>query len=110
MTDRSLRIRALNDAFRAAGPVAGDWMITCGVDALGPDFVLAALVKVRTFGCFSEDNDPYGEHDFGSLELAGHMLFWKIDTYALDLLHGSDDPANPAITRRVLTLMLASEY
>ena len=37
-------------------------------------------------------------------------VFWKIDAYDRTLEFGSDDPADPSVTRRVLTIMLASEY
>ena len=59
---------------------------------------------------FCEDNDPYGEHDFGAFEVEGEKLFWKIDYYDKALEHGSEDPADPTRTTRVLTVMLASEY
>ena len=59
---------------------------------------------------FLKDNDPHGEHDFGALEYLGQNLFWKIDYYAPDMLHGSEDPSDIAKTVRVLTIMLASEY
>ena len=104
------RIRELNDAFRITGPAAGDWMLTSGIRALGPDFICLAVKAVRGHAIFTADNDPYGEHDFGSLNLAGEHLFWKIDHYDRELVYGSDDPSNPAITRRVMTIMLASEY
>ena len=65
---------------------------------------------MRAYDRFTADNDPHGEHDFGSFELSGERLFWKIDYYDLDLQFGSNDPCEPALTRRVLTLMLASEY
>lgn len=104
------RIRDLNDAFRTTGPAAGQWMITAGVQAEGPDFVLLAIRATQAFDAFTPENDPYGEHDFGSLNLAGRHLFWKIDYYDPLLCYGSDDPADPAVTCRVLTLMLASEY
>ena len=104
------RVRELNDAFRRIGPATGDWMITGGIQAEGPDFVILAMSAVRAFTAFTDDNDPYKEHDFGSFSLIGETLFWKIDYYDLTLEYGSDDPANPAITRRVLTIMLASEY
>ena len=106
----SEQVRALNDAFRTAGSVSGDWIMTAGVSAKGVPFATAAMAAVRRFDNFTEDNDPYGEHDFGAFELAGEKLFWKLDYYDPDLQFGSDDPADPAATRRVLTIMLASEY
>jgi len=103
-------IRELNDAFRTGDIAAGQWMITRGVASFGPDFVALAARAVRAFDRFTEDNDPYGEHDFGAFTLAGESLFWKIDYYDPTLSFGSDDPGDPALTRRVLTLMLAGEY
>jgi hypothetical protein len=55
-------------------------------------------------------NDPYGEHDFGSFEVTGHKFFFKIDAYDIDMRFGSEDPADPTKTTRVLTLMLAEDY
>lgn len=106
----SNRVRELNDAFRAIGPSAGDWMLTAGVNAKGPIFTLQASLQVQNFADFSPDNDPYEEHDFGAFDLAGEKLFWKIDYYDHSLQAGSENPADPALTRRVLTIMLASEY
>jgi hypothetical protein len=105
------RLRELNDQFRCSGTSAlGQWMVTDGAQSLGADFTAMAVCAVRGFSDFTEGNDPYGEHDFGSLNLAGETLFWKIDYYDRSLCHGSEDPADPARTRRVLTIMLASEY
>lgn len=104
------RISDLNDAFRNAGPVSGQWMLTRGVADQGAIFVALATQAVRTFDRFGPENDPYGEHDFGSLEIAGQKLFWKIDYYDTSLSYGSDNPADPNTTRRVITIMLASEY
>ena len=104
------RVRDLNDAFRTGGSVAGQWFLTRGVAAMGPEFVLLATRAVRDFDGFTPDNDPYGEHDFGSFNLVGETLFWKIDYYDAAMANGSDDPSNSGVTRRVLTLMLASEY
>lgn len=106
----SLRIRALNDLMRQAGPSSERWMMTAGVLAQGPEFMMRAVIMVQTYSAFDDSNDPYGEHDFGAFELAGKRLFWKIDYYDLDLRYGSDDPTDPNTTARVLTLMLASEY
>jgi Protein of unknown function (DUF3768) len=57
-----------------------------------------------------ELNDPHGEHDFGHFEIAGQKFFWKIDYYDAAMEFGSEDPADPTKTTRVLTIMLASEY
>ena len=103
------RIRELNDAFRRTFS-GGKVVMTAGVDAL-PDMVkAAALQKAATFDQFNEDNDPHGEHDFGSFELCGRKFFWKIDYYDRDMQYGSEDPSDPSQTTRVLTVMLASEY
>ncbi len=104
------RIRDLNDAMRKTGISSGRWMMTAGVQALGPDFVFLAMRAVQTFSAFTDDNDPYGEHDFGAFEIGGERLFWKIDYYDKGLCAGSDDPSDPTVTTRVLTIMLASEY
>jgi hypothetical protein len=68
------------------------------------------MQRVTTFDDFTPDNDPYGEHDFGSFEADGHKVFFKIDYYDKALAYGSENPADPAVTERVLTIMLASEY
>lgn len=101
-------IRQLNDAFRAR---PGDgWFFTRGIRAEGPYFVAAALLAVTQFEAFTPDNDPYGEHDFGALGVLGRRVFWKIDYFDKTGEHASADPANPAITKRILTVLLASEY
>ena len=110
MTDaRTLRIRKLNDAFRTT-LAGGKAFFTPGVSERGVAFSTAALAAVRAFTAFSVDNDPYGEHDFGSFNIGEEKLFWKIDYYDLSLEYGSNDPADPAQTTRVLTIMLAEEY
>ena len=59
-------------------------MQTRGVAALGPGLVAEVHEKVRAFAAFTPDNDPYGERDFGSLEVDGRRLFWKIDACAAE--------------------------
>lgn len=68
------------------------------------------LRRVREFTDFTEDNDPHGEHDFAGFDQQGERIFWKIDYYDLELEMGSFDPSDPAVTLRVLTIMLGSEY
>ena len=107
--NRSDRIRELNDAFRATLE-GGRCLFTAGVSDLGIPFSTAAFAAVRKFADFNADNDPHGEHDFGSFQIGEERLFWKIDYYDLSLEFGSNDPADPMQTKRVLTIMLAEEY
>ena len=102
-------IRELNDAFRRTFG-GGKVMMAASVAEL-PDLVKAdALHQVATYDAFTPDNDTYGEHDFGSFELVARKFFWKIDYYDKAMQFGSEDPADPAKTTRVLTLMLAEDY
>jgi hypothetical protein len=103
------RIRELNDNFRRTF-VGGAVMITAGVEAMPNEQRRSLLAKVRAFDAFSEDNDPHGEHDFGSIDEGGVRCFWKIDYYDREMTMHSDDAADPAVTTRVLTVMLAEEY
>jgi hypothetical protein len=103
------RIRALNDAFRRTF-VGGMVMMTAGVEALPLEQCRGLLAKVRAFDAFSDDNDPHGEHDFGSIDEGGVRHFWKIDYYDRATEMGSPDPTDPAVTTRVLTIMRADEY
>ena len=70
------RIRALNDAFRRIG---GAVIITAGVEAMPAEQRNSLLQKVRAFDAFTDDNDPYGEHDFGAVDEGGVRYFWKVD-------------------------------
>ena len=103
------RIRELNDAFRRTF-TGGRVVITRGIAALPVTDQAAILEKVRTHAAFEPGNDPYGEHDFGAFDHDGVRIFWKIDAYDLALAYGSPDPADPNVTTRVLTVMLADEY
>lgn len=107
--NRKAQIRQLNDQLRmlfAGGLV----MITPGVRSLASDHFAMVIRKVSRFAAFNRDNDPYDEHDFGAIEVAGRTIFWKIDAYDKGLTFGSPDHADPEVTTRVLTIMLAEEY
>jgi len=104
------RIAELNDLCRKAFGLAGRVFQTEGITALPQRDQSAIREKVELFDSFTEDNDPHGEHDFGAFEHEGERIFWKIDYYAPDMEHGSENPADPKQTVRVLTIMLASEY
>lgn len=104
------RVRELNDRLRRDGQGRGSVMVTVGLRQRGTDFMLRAVATVRAFDAFTEDNDPWGEHDFGAVEVDGEKVFWKIDYFTPDLTAGSANPANEGETHRVLTIMLAREY
>ena len=108
-TAHAERIRILNDNFRSTF-IGGQVLLTCGVSELPIDVTAEALLMVKTFKDFTRDNDPYDEHDFGGFEVAGDKFFWKIDYYDIGCRGGSEDPADPDKTARVLTIMLAQEY
>lgn len=102
------RIAQLNDAARTSF-IGCRVVITQGIATTIADLD-GLYSKVRAFDDFTERNDPYGEHDFGSIEHEGKAVFWKMDCFDLDLLMHSPDPSDPAVTCRVLTIMLAEEY
>ena len=104
LIETSAKIPALNDAFRRS---MSGCTVSRGVAALAP-ILNEVFVTVRDFDTFTKDNDPYGEHDFGSFVVAGHRMFWKIDYYDESLTHWCD-PLSPEC-HRVLTIMLAREY
>ena len=108
--NRPTKIAYLNDHCRTAMGVAGRLLQTDGICALPAAAQSAIRQKVETFNDFTADNDPHGERDFRAFEHNGARIFWKIDYYALDMEHCSENPADTTQTVRVLTIMLASEY
>ena len=124
--EQTVRIARLNDLARRAMGVACTAVATVGFQSLSASDQSSVRELIETFDAFDEDNDPYGERDFGCIYQLGdgrwtterprvcdderERVFWKFDYYDRDLQFGSEDAANPAITRRVLTIMLADEY
>lgn len=110
MKPSTLCIAELNDQLRTTFR-GGEILITSGIAALDDASRSLVLARVQGFDTFTPDNDPYGEHDFGAIDLPDvEKVFWKIDCYGPTFDHASEDPSNRWITRRVLTIMLASEY
>jgi hypothetical protein len=109
MNTKTARIRALNDDLRQH-LTSGMAVITVGVAALGPAAVDRIVKTIAVFDDFCHANDPHEEHDFGSFEADGQKIFFKIDYFDRDLSLHSPDPADPNVTERVITIMLAEEY
>lgn len=102
-TENAIEIARVNDQFRRSG---FGIMVTPGVQTL--ENLSALIDEIRRFNEFTTDNDPYGEHDFGTVHWYGEKVFWKIDYYDQELKFG-EEPLSPEC-RRVMTVMLASEY
>ena len=112
--NRAQIIASQNDHFRKFPindrGIAGQMVITRGIAELDEEYQQAIIRRVQDFDEFSEGNDPYGWHDFGSFTFNAQKIFWKIDLYDVNFEMGSPEPENPKLTRRVLTIMLAEEY
>jgi hypothetical protein len=98
-----IMISMLNDKFRKSG---FGFTLTCGAQSVQD--LPGLLNAIRDYDDFTEDNDPYGEHDFGKLDWNGDKVFWKIDYYD-QALGGWENPLSQKC-QRVLTVMLADEY
>jgi hypothetical protein len=111
-------IAAQNDAFRrsilGSTPIPdapqGQLVMTRGVAALGLDAQLELACRVAAFDGFNADSDPQGWHEMGVIDIDGTTVWFKLDLYDVDYQYGSPEPSDPEQTRRVLTLLLPSEY
>lgn len=111
MTDVLKTIQRLNDQFRSQIVTHRQGaFITSGVAALGQEAVERIIRTVATFDDFCRRNDPFSEHDFGCFDAEGSRIYFKIDYYDRDLADLSLDPADPTVTVRIITVMLAGEY
>lgn len=109
MNGKTELIRHFNDELRRNLTGGGAFM-TLGVAALGPDLAERIFDAIMLYDNFCQDSDPWGERDFGSVNVEGYKIFFKIDYYSRDMTQGSPDPSDPSVTTRILTIMLAEEY
>jgi uncharacterized protein DUF3768 len=106
---KTARIRELNDQLRCTG-IGGRIVITSGIQVLGADAINEVLLAVAQFDDFTEDNDPWGEHDCAVLTVNARRIIFKLDYFDRTLRFHSPDASDPAVTQRVMTIMLAAEY
>ena len=109
MDSKTARIRALNDELRQ-NFADGIEVMTPGIAALGAEAVARIVKTIAVYDDFCHANDPHEEHDFGTFDADGHKVFFKIDYFDETLTYHSPDPADPSVTKRVITIMLAEEY
>ncbi|BDM83512.1 DUF3768 domain-containing protein [Acaryochloris marina] len=103
-------IAQLNDRFRQGDHTLGQVFTTQLVQGLSSREQQELFRLVRTFDEFTEDNDPWKEHDYGRIEFQDEQYLWKIDYFDRKMEYGSKDPRNTAVTTRLLTIMHSSEY
>jgi Protein of unknown function (DUF3768) len=109
MTTNTKAIRALNDELRQ-NFAAGTALMTAGVAAMGAETVARIVKTIAVYDDFCHANDPCEEHDFGSFDVDGHTILFKIDYFDKSRSYLSPDPSDPSVTERVITIMLAEEY
>ncbi len=102
MTTKTEAIRVLNDELRQ-NLTTGTAVMSTGIAALGTEAVARIVKTIAVYDDFCHANDPYEEHDFGSFEVDQHTVFFKIDYYDKSRSCHSADPADPAVTERVIT-------
>ena len=103
METQKTTVAVLNDTFRKSGQGI---TVTPGVRAM--EDLIGLIDEIRSFKDFNDDNDPYGEHDFGTVYWDCEKVFFKIDYYDQSLTYGRHPLYSEC--RRVMTVMLASEY
>lgn len=109
ISERTDRIRQLNDRVRMLKTNGNiHWAGSLAQEPF--DLRMKVLDAVAVFNAFNDGDDPYGEHDFGMVTVDGEGYYFKIDYYDPTMEYGSDDPADPAKTVRVMTLMHTSDY
>jgi hypothetical protein len=101
-------IARLNDQLRKSCE-GGTVVITRNVRSLDGFNARELVTSLANYNGFDVDNHPHGERDFGDFALFGTDIYFKIDSYDLDLKFGSSDPANASTTHRVLTVMTEAD-
>ena len=99
---RAARVASQNDAFRRAlvpggapCPLAGRVVLTQRVAARGPAFAGAALLAVAADEAFAETNDPEGDHAFGTVDVEGVTVWWRITSTMRIAASGASGPTTP---------------
>lgn len=102
-------IATLNDKFRRSF-IGGEVLLSAGIAAMSSEDKANIVSLVQNFDNFTPDNNPYSENDFGTFDYKDEKILWKIDYYDLNHKYMSEDPSNPDITNRILTIMKVFEW
>ena len=112
---------AQNDAFRrhvcldapfpADMPVLdGGLVVGTSIRRLGLPFVLDCMKAIGGIDVFPAEADPKGHRDRGSVGVSGQPVWFFIDPYDRDIRFGSPAPDDPALTSRILSILLPSDW
>lgn len=118
--ERTAKIAELNDELRTT--FKGIVHMTGGIFKRPDRDVI--LDAVKKFDDWTSHSDVYRERDFAAFVIPSEaniqlhpedvpkdeICIVKIDYYDRDMEYGSEDPSDPEVTVRVMTIMLASEY
>lgn len=115
MTDdeKKARIAALNDELRMGRRPCNGRVVVTGSLANEPadaDKMRDLVIALHQFNDFNEDNDPHGEHDCAKFKVGDEEFMFKVDYYALDEETLSENPEDPNVTIRVLSVFYAHDY
>jgi hypothetical protein len=108
--EKAVRIAELNDRFRKGDRTLGKYSMSQQVSALSLEEKGQLIQLIQAFENFTSENDPYAEHDFGSIGMDGEKYYFKIDYYDSEFEYGAEDPSDERYSRRLLTIMHSSEY
>lgn len=103
-----------NDVFRKSVLLSpqknGECVIGADIHSLDDNQKNNLFLAVAQYSDFNEDNDPYNEHDFGTIELPDiPKVMWKIDYYADNTCtFGAEEPSKGCY--RVLSIIYAHQY
>ena len=107
----------LNDKLRKELPdcKSGKLILTPGLTTLPVQDMYRAIFAVRDFDSFVEGDDPYGERDFGAVDVnlfnnKALRVWFKIDYYDNSYEYHSPDVLDESLTNRVLTIYLPEEH
>jgi len=91
--------------------VKGVVHLTRSVNTLPDQEQTELYADIAAFSLFREDNDVWGEHDYGRVEARFGEFYFKIDYFEnSDCEHGSPDPSDLTRTYRVMTIAAVEEY
>lgn len=113
-------VAAHNDLFRQSRCLVipadmilpGVVVMTQSLAACEPEFIDRARIAIGEIDEFDPNNDPDCYHDFGSVEIDGQAVWFKIDMFEAGTrkTYGAETPDVAERTERVMTLMFPSDW